>query len=71
MIKRKRWKQANKEELKTALDERKYWKILENFLPWKLSGWSGKYFASFTTSSGTLELTGSQRNEILNAVDQG
>lgn len=54
--------------IKEIENDRDYWLELERFLPWKLFGFSYKDKASFDTNPGTLILSASQYEQILNAI---
>lgn len=46
----------------------RWWKRLENVLPWKLYGFSYRYSATFFTSEhDTIDLLGSQAEQIWEA----
>ena len=50
---------------KQVLEDMKYWKEIERYLPWRLFGFTYKRTAAFNTESGVLYLTASQYEQIL------
>ena len=62
-------KRVTKKEIKQAKDEQRWWAEVTRIVPqWQLMGWTFKTGATFITSEHTtLELTGEQRNQVVEA----
>lgn len=49
-----------------------FWQELERVLPWKVIGWTFRQRTTVITSDGSaLQLTGSQRNDIIRVTGHG
>lgn len=60
----------------TTTADRRYWNKLAKALGWRLYGWTYRNHASFITSPPGIhyqfiEVTGSQRDAILAAIEKG
>lgn len=61
-----------KSELNQIIDDKEWWDVITTLIPtWRLYGWSYRSGASFFTGDGhrdMLELSGNQRDAIVNAI---
>jgi hypothetical protein len=61
--------ERDRDVMSTLLD-RRWWRELCRYLPWKLFGWSfrdGATFVTRDTPRSQIEITGDQRNQLMSA----
>lgn len=68
---------GNADELRQIMADQRWWKRIEQFVPWKLQGFTKRNFAQFATphegavSWGTVYLSGTQYKQLLDAFEEG
>ena len=58
----------NNEEIDQIEADASYWRTLAILLGWTLIGFTGRDHASFATRGQSIQLTGSQRDDIVVAI---